>query len=138
MLNYAMALLFATPLALLLAHIGGPTSTTVLVRDRLLDTLLGVVVAFAAALFIPNRRLADVVRTSRSALADSLERTRAIPANAPAPVRADAARQTVGRIYALRESYDAAVGEPWPEDLPAEDIVRLEREGHTELARLTR
>ena len=46
--------------------------------------------------------------------------------------------QTVRRIYALRESYDAAVGEPWPEDLPAEDIVRLEREGHTELARLTR
>ena len=62
MLNYAMALVFATPLALLLAHIGGPTSTTVLVRDRLLDTLLGVVVALAAALLIPNRRLADVVR----------------------------------------------------------------------------
>ena len=31
-----------------------------------------------------------------------------------------------------------AVGEPWPEDLPAEDLIRLEREGHTELARLTR
>ena len=41
------------------------TSTTVLVRDRMLDTLLGVVVALAAALLIPNRRLADVVRTSR-------------------------------------------------------------------------
>jgi hypothetical protein len=138
MLNYAMALLFATPLALLLAHIGGPTSTTVLVRDRLADTLLGVVVALAAALLIPNRRLAEVVRTSRSALEDSLERTRAIPDDAPATVRADAARQTVRRIYALRESYDAAVGEPWPEDLPAEDIIRAEREGHTELARLTR
>ena len=65
MLNYAMALVFATPLALLLAHIGAQTSTTVLVRDRLLDTILGVVVALAAALLIPNRRLADVVRTSR-------------------------------------------------------------------------
>ena len=41
MLNYAMALVFATPLALLLAHIGAQTSTTVLVRDRMLDTLLG-------------------------------------------------------------------------------------------------
>ena len=73
-----------------------------------------------------------------SALEDSLERTRAIPDDAPAAERTDAARQTVGRIYALRESYDAAIGEPWPEDLPAEEIVRLEREGHAELARLTR
>ena len=80
MLNYAMALVFATPLALLLAHIGAQTSTTVLVRDRMLDTLLGVVVALAAALLIPNRRLADVVRTSRAALDESLERTRDIPA----------------------------------------------------------
>jgi hypothetical protein len=138
MLNYAMALVFATPLALLLAHIGAQTSTTVLVRDRMLDTLLGVVVALAAALLIPNRRLANVVRTSRAALEDSLERTRAIDGGAPAAERAAAARQTASRIYALRDSYDAAVGEPWPEDLPAEDIVRVEREAHAELARLTR
>ena len=130
MLNYAMALVFATPLALLLAHIGAQTSTTVLVRDRMLDTLLGVVVALAAALLIPNRRLAIVVRRSRSALEASLDRTRAIPDDAPMAERAGAARQTATRIYALRESYDAAIGEPWPEDLPAEEIVRLESDGH--------
>ncbi len=56
----------------------------------------------------------------------------------PRPSATAAARQTVRRIYALRESYDAAIGEPWPEDLPAEEIVRLESDGHAELARLTR
>ncbi len=138
MLNYAMALVFATPLALLLADIGAQTSTGVLVRDRMLDTLLGVVVALAAALLIPNRRLADVVRTSLAALDESLARTRDIADDAPTAERTAAARQTVGRIYALRESYDAAIGEPWPDDLPAEEIVRLESDGHAELARLTR
>ena len=139
MLNYAMALVFATPLALLLAHIGAQTSTTVLVRDRMLDTLLGVVVALAAALLIPNRRLADVVRTSRSALADSLERTRAIPAErARARARGRGTPDRRAHLRAagvLRRPRSASRG---PRTCRPRTSSALEREGHTELARLTR
>ncbi len=43
--NYAVALLFITPLALLMVQLAAPTDTDTLLLDRALDTAIGVVVA---------------------------------------------------------------------------------------------
>ncbi|MBZ4486681.1 FUSC family protein [Microbacterium sp. cx-55] len=42
--NYGIAMVFITPLALLMVELAAPTDPTVLVRDRLLDTLIGVTI----------------------------------------------------------------------------------------------
>jgi len=40
-------------------------------------------------------------------------------------------------LSALRTSYDAAAGEPWSLDIPAEKVLSVERDCHATLARLT-
>jgi uncharacterized membrane protein YccC len=154
MVNYAFALVFATPVALLLAHVGHDISTTSLVTDRLLDTLIGAVIGVMCAVAIPNHRLADTLRGSMHDAEEALRRGRAAlgagDADQPGPAADDAAgsqagsaaRLEAGRALALalqrmRSAYDAASGEPTPEDLPAESFLRLESEGFTVLARLT-
>ena len=51
--NYALGVLFATPVALLLAALAQPLPPLDLARDRLLDTAVGAVVAVAVALLLP-------------------------------------------------------------------------------------
>ncbi len=52
--NYAIAMLFVTPLALMMVELAAPTSPELLLRDRVLETVIGVasgmVIAGAAAL----------------------------------------------------------------------------------------
>lgn len=53
--NYAVALLFITPLALLMGQLVHPTPVGPLLRDRLLETVVGAVVAVAVLLVVPDR-----------------------------------------------------------------------------------
>lgn len=53
--NYAVALLFITPLALLMGQLAHPSPTAPLLRDRLLETVLGAVVG-AVVLLVPYGR----------------------------------------------------------------------------------
>lgn len=59
--NYAIALVLITPLALLMVHLGSPEPVSSLLADRLVDTVLGVLVGLAVVvgadgLFTPGRR----------------------------------------------------------------------------------
>lgn len=54
--NYAVAMLFITPLALSMTHLAHPVPVGGLVADRALDTLVGVAVAAAIALLTHERR----------------------------------------------------------------------------------
>lgn len=47
--NYALTVLCVTPLALLMVHLGAPTAPDLLVRDRVVDTLIGVALGVIAA-----------------------------------------------------------------------------------------
>lgn len=47
--NYGLAMLFVTPLALLMVELAAPTDPGVLLRDRMIDTALGVAVGTAVA-----------------------------------------------------------------------------------------
>ncbi|MFD7307959.1 FUSC family protein [Promicromonospora sp. NPDC059942] len=54
--NYAVAMLFITPLALSMTHLAHPVPVAGLVSDRAIDTLIGVVVAVAITLLTHERR----------------------------------------------------------------------------------
>lgn len=54
--NYAVAMLFITPLALSMTHLANPVPVSGLVVDRALDTLIGVAVAVAITLLTHERR----------------------------------------------------------------------------------
>lgn len=53
--NYALALLFVTPLALMMGQLVAPSPVESLLRDRLLETVLGAVVAMVVLLVVPDR-----------------------------------------------------------------------------------
>lgn len=59
--NYGFAMIFITPLALLMNLLVGTAPTDVLLRDRALETLIGAVVGITVAL-LPTRRA--VARTA--------------------------------------------------------------------------
>ncbi|GAA2228734.1 FUSC family protein [Promicromonospora sukumoe] len=54
--NYAVAMLFITPLALSMTHLANPVPVSGLVADRALDTLIGVAVAVAITLLTHEGR----------------------------------------------------------------------------------
>jgi hypothetical protein len=57
--NYGLALVFVTPLALVMIALAHPTDTTALIRDRAIETALGTVVALAVVVALWGiRRLA--------------------------------------------------------------------------------
>jgi uncharacterized membrane protein YccC len=53
--NYAVALLFITPLALLMGQLAHESPVGPLLRDRLLETVLGAVVGAVVLLVVPDR-----------------------------------------------------------------------------------
>nr|WP_231126306.1 FUSC family protein [Motilibacter aurantiacus] len=126
--NYALAMLFITPLSLLLTEVGRHTGTGQLVRDRLLDTLLGAGVAIACTLALTDRHAVPGLGSALSACEEAYAR-----AAVPEPAHADVER-LAQRLLELRTAYDRAAGEPVGDDLPAEQVLDLERRGHELLA----
>lgn len=57
--NYALALIFVTPLALMMGQLVHESPITPLLRDRALDTAVGVVVAAVLTLLTRDRTAAD-------------------------------------------------------------------------------
>ncbi len=53
--NYAVALLFITPLALMMGQLVAPSPVGPLLRDRLFETVLGALVAMVVLLVVPDR-----------------------------------------------------------------------------------
>jgi uncharacterized membrane protein YccC len=53
--NYAVALLFVTPLALMMGQLVAPSPVGPLLRDRLFETVLGALIAMAVLLVVPDR-----------------------------------------------------------------------------------
>ncbi|ROO88868.1 fusaric acid resistance family protein [Actinocorallia herbida] len=127
--NYWLGTVFVTPMALLMTEFAAQEPGGVLVLDRALDTVVGVVTGLVACLLVTNHRAA---RRTESAL-ERVDQARAHAAEAePAPAAAELASALVG----LREAADIAHGEWWRGGLPEERIVVAEREGHRELAAL--
>nr|WP_231134838.1 FUSC family protein [Motilibacter deserti] len=130
--NYALAMLFITPLSLLLTEIGRHTGTGELVRDRLLDTVLGAGVAIVCTLALADRHASPRLQAALTTCRAAYDR-----AARPEPEQADV-EQLAQRLLELRTAYDVAAGEPVADELPAEEVLDLERSGHELLAAYAR
>ncbi|MER6438097.1 FUSC family protein [Streptomyces sp. NPDC001185] len=138
--NYWLGSVCVTPMALLItefAHLQRPGE---LMTDRVVDTLVGALVGFAAAVAVTNRRACDRVEGALDAVERADERAaRVLRSGRPAPGALEAARRELaGAVVELRATADAAAGEWWQRALPEERLMRVERSGHRTLAATVR
>ncbi|MFF8636810.1 FUSC family protein [Streptomyces pilosus] len=138
--NYWLGSVCVTPLALLVTEFPGYRPTGELVADRVVDTLVGALAGFAAALLVTNRRAGDRVEEALTAVDRAREgaaRLLADPQAAPAALAA-ARRHLAGVLVDLRAAADAASGEWRQRAVPQERVVLAERSGHRTLAATVR
>lgn len=138
--NYWLGSVCVTPLALLVTEFPGYQATGPLVTDRVVDTLVGALVGFAAALAVTNRRAGDRVAnalTTADLRREHAARLLADPQADPAALET-ARRGLAAALVDLRATADAAVGEWWLRTLPQERVVLAEQAGHRTLAATVR
>ncbi|MET9592627.1 FUSC family protein [Streptomyces sp. NPDC006516] len=134
--NYWLGSIAVTPMALLILEFGGFQPAGELIADRALDTLVGVVVGFLAAIAVTNRRASGRVERAIAAAEDArrrAERAVADPAG-DALVLETARRRLTAALVELRDASDVASGEWWQRALPEEELLAAEQAGHRTLA----
>ncbi|UUU20050.1 FUSC family protein [Streptomyces sp. DSM 40750] len=138
--NYWLGTICVTPMALLVTEFVRHENPGELITDRLLDTLVGVLVGFLAAVAVTNRRAGDRVEHALAAVERAREhtvRTAADPNAAPAALRATR-RSLAAALVELRATTDAAAGEWWQRARHSERVTHAEQAGHRTLAATVR
>ncbi|MCL7425842.1 FUSC family protein [Streptomyces sp. YS415] len=138
--NYWLGSVCVTPMALLVTEFTGFQEPGMLIAERVVDTLVGALVGFAAALLVTDRRTADRVEGALTAVEHARERAaRLLAEPRPAPAAlASAHRSLAAALVELRATADAAAGEWGRRALPQERVVLAEQAGHRTLAATTR
>ncbi|MEV0688954.1 FUSC family protein [Streptomyces sp. NPDC050388] len=138
--NYWLGSVCVTPLALLITEFPGYQAAGPLITDRVVDTLVGALVGFAAALAVTNRRAGNRVATALSTAGLRREHAARLLTDPQAdPAALETARRGLAAaLVDLRAAADAAAGEWWLRTLPQEHVVLAEREGHRTLAATVR
>ncbi|ROR35744.1 fusaric acid resistance family protein [Kitasatospora cineracea] len=142
--NYALGVLFVTPLALLMSDLASPASAEDLVLDRALGSVLGIAVGLLCALLVVHDRAA--VRVERAlaactAAAGRAERALAADRFGPAPddgaeARPDVRTELAQAVVELREADDAAAGELWETGVDPAELAAAEERAYLLLGRL--
>jgi uncharacterized membrane protein YccC len=127
-------------MALLITEFSGFQEPGLLITERAVDTVVGALVGFLAAVAVTNRRAGDRVEHALSAAERAREHAaRLLAEAAPAPAAVESARRALAAALAeLRATVDAASGEWWQRALPQERVVRAEQAGHRTLAATAR
>ncbi|MGW1751273.1 FUSC family protein, partial [Streptomyces sp. NPDC002092] len=138
--NYWLGSVCVTPMALLITEFTRFQEPGQLIAERVVDTLVGALVGFLAAVAVTNRRAGSRVEHALAAAEGAREYTaRLLAEPAPAPAALEAARRSLAASLAdLRATVDAASGEWWQRALPQERVVRAEQAGHRTLAATAR
>jgi uncharacterized membrane protein YgaE (UPF0421/DUF939 family) len=138
--NYWLGSVCVTPMALLITEFARRQDSGELITERVVDTVVGALVGFVAALIVTNRRAGDHLTQALSTAERARERAaRLLAEPAPAPAALEAARRSLTAALAdLRTTADAASGEWWQRALPQERVVAAERSGHRTLAATVR
>jgi hypothetical protein len=138
--NYWLGSVFVTPMALLITEFARAQQPGELITDRVLDTLVGALVGFAAALAVTNRRAGDRIERALRAAERAREHAAGLLAEErPAPGALESARRGLSAaVVDLRSAADAAAGEWWQRALPEERVMRAEQAGHRTLAATVR
>ncbi|WP_031034016.1 FUSC family protein [Streptomyces sp. NRRL F-5650] len=138
--NYWLGSVCVTPMALLVTEFAGYQAPGDLMTERAVDTLVGALVGFLAAVVVTNRRAGNRVEQAVTAADRARERTaRLLAESVPAPGALEAARRGLAAALTdLRATADAAAGEWWGRALPQERVVLAEQSGHRTLAEAVR
>jgi len=138
--NYWLGSICVTPMALLVTEFGHYQEPGALMADRALDTLVGALVGFVAAIAVTNRRAGDHIEHALGAVERAREHAATVVATErPEAGALEAARRTLAAaVVDLRAAADAAAGEWWLGALPEERILRAEQAGHRTLAATVR
>ncbi|MFB6962643.1 FUSC family protein [Streptomyces sp. NPDC056309] len=138
--NYWLGSICVTPLALLIIEFAGYHETGELITERAVDTLVGALVGFVAAVAVTNRRAGDRIEHALAAVDRAREgAARLLAEERPAPAALESARRSLAAALAdLRATADAASGEWWQRALPQERVVLTEQSAHRTLAATVR
>ncbi|MGV9908161.1 FUSC family protein [Streptomyces tendae] len=138
--NYWLGSVCVTPMALLVTEFAGYQATGDLMTERAVDTVVGALVGFLAAVVVTNRRAGNRVEQAVTAADRARERAaRLLAEPAPAPGALESARRGLAvALTDLRATADGAAGEWWGRALPQERVVLAERSGHRTLAEAVR
>ncbi|MET8095656.1 FUSC family protein [Streptomyces sp. NPDC005236] len=138
--NYWLGSVCVTPMALLITEFAHAQRPGELMTDRVLDTLVGALVGFVAAVAVTNRRAGDRIEEALSAVGRAQERAAGLLAEErPEPGDLESARRGLSAaVVHLRSAADAAAGEWWRRALPEERVMRAEQAGHRTLAATVR
>ncbi|MGW1094665.1 FUSC family protein [Streptomyces sp. NPDC002455] len=134
--NYALGVVFLTPMALLLSDLAAPAPAGELVLDRALGSVMGIAVGLLCALLVVHDQAA--VRVERALVAclsaaEDAERSLTGPVRAP---RAVVRLRLAEAVVELREADDAAAGEVWPAEIDPSELAAAEQRAYTLLGRL--
>ncbi|WP_202448436.1 FUSC family protein [Streptomyces sp. SID2999] len=136
--NYWLGTVCVTPMALLITEFTHLQDPGLLITQRVLDTLVGALAGFAAALLVTNRRAGDRVHDALTAVENASAHTEELMAH-PAPRALPAARRALAMALTdLGASAAAAQGEWWQRPFPAERLALAEQAGHRTLAAAVR
>ncbi|MFG3201239.1 FUSC family protein [Streptomyces sp. NPDC048192] len=138
--NYWLGTVCVTPMALLITEFARAQNPAELITERVMDTLVGALVGFVAAVAVTNRRAGDRLEHALATAERARENAaRLLAEPRPAPHALEAARRALAAALAdLRATADAASGEWWQRALPEERVVLTERSGHRTLAATVR
>jgi uncharacterized membrane protein YccC len=128
--NYALGVVFITPMTLLLSDLLVPSSAYSLVRDRLVGVALGIVVGLAAALLVAHPRAAVTLRQA----VDRCEVAMSWARSAVSGQRVPATQELRDALVELRAAEDVARGETWPAGIPLTAVADTERRAYRALA----
>ncbi|WP_225821567.1 FUSC family protein [Streptomyces naphthomycinicus] len=138
--NYWLGSVCVTPMALLITEFARTQDPAELITDRVVDTLVGALVGFVAAVAVTNRRAGDRLEHALTAAERARENAaRLLAEPRPASGALESARRALAAaLVDLRATADAASGEWWQRALPEERVVLTEQSGHRTLAATVR
>ncbi|WP_406480623.1 FUSC family protein [Streptomyces sp. NBC_01615] len=138
--NYWLGSICVTPMALLITEFARFQQQGELITDRVVDTLVGALVGFVAAIAVTNRRAGSRIEQALSTVDRARDHALTILADErPDPGALESARRGLAAaVVDLRATADAAAGEWWQRALPEERVMRAEQAGHRTLAATVR
>ncbi|MFI8219106.1 FUSC family protein [Streptomyces sp. NPDC085932] len=138
--NYWLGSVCVTPMALLITEFAGRQQPGALMTERVVDTVVGALVGFAAALVVTDRRVGDRVEHALTGADRAREHAaRLLAGPHPGAAALESARRGLAVALAdLRAAADAAAGEWGQRALPQERVVLAEQSGHRTLAATAR
>ncbi|MEW2134140.1 FUSC family protein [Streptomyces sp. NPDC005435] len=136
--NYWLGSVCVTPMALLITEFAHLQDPGALMTQRVLDTLVGALTGFAAAVLVTNRRAGRHLEHALTAVEEARAHADRLLAR-PRPGTLEPARRALAvALVDLRVTADTALGEWWQRPLPEERLLRAERAGHRTLGETAR